>query len=218
MSLLAAAENLARIPAGLADPVHHSQAVFRALLEALARPGRVQAPAPAAQRSLGHPAAFSPALAAALLTLLDAETALWLAPSLRSAEAEAWCRFHTGARVAELPEVADFAAAQASEVGAGLWSSLRAGSDEAPHTSATLLIDVASLSDGLADTAAQRLRLTGPGIEHEHLLAVGGLDAAFWAARIAQQAAFPCGVDLLLCCDARVAGLPRSTRIELMDT
>ncbi|THF59243.1 phosphonate C-P lyase system protein PhnH [Pseudothauera rhizosphaerae] len=203
----AVATDIARIPAGLGDAVHHGQAVFRCVLEAMARPGRLQRLPADVAGALGHPPGWSPALAATLLTLLDAETALWLSPALRDGVAPAWLRFHTGTRIVDAPGAADFAAARADEVDASIWTVLKPGSDEAPHTGATLLLQVDCLSD------AAGLRLQGPGIEHEHRLDAAGLDSAFWQARIAQQADFPCGVDLLLCCDDRVAGLPRSTRV-----
>lgn len=208
--------DLARIPGGLADPVHHAQASFRVLLDALSRPGRIQTlPAPV-QHSLGRPAHFSPALAAALLALLDAQTSLWLSPKLAAGDGEvlAWLRFHTGTRFADTPAAADFAAGHASEVDAGLLAALPAGSDEAPHTSATLLIEVPSLTNDVEMRSAN-LHLTGPGIEHEHRLFVGGVAHGFWQARIAQQQVFPCGVDLLLCDGVKLAGLPRSTLVSL---
>jgi alpha-D-ribose 1-methylphosphonate 5-triphosphate synthase subunit PhnH len=207
--------DLARIPTGFADPVHDAQAVFRVVLEALSRPGRVQALPGPVHQPLGHPAALKPALAAALLALLDAQTSLWLSPALAAGgEVQAWLRFHTGTRLADRPEAADFAAACADEVDAGLLRRLPAGSDEAPHTSATLLVEVPSLQASGGPSPC--LRLSGPGIEHEHRLSAGGLPHGFWRERIEQQQDFPCGVDLLLCHDTHVAGLPRSTAVSLL--
>jgi alpha-D-ribose 1-methylphosphonate 5-triphosphate synthase subunit PhnH len=205
--------DLAGIPAGLADAVHHAQASFRMVLDALSRPGRLQSLPASVQQGLGRPALLSPALAAVLLTLLDAETSLWLAPAFATAEVKAWLSFHTGTRFADTPDSADFAAARADAVDAALLASLPAGNDEAPHTSATLLIDVPSLANEALPPPSVALSLTGPGIEHEHCLCVGGVTLGFWHARVAQQQAFPCGVDLLLCGGDRVAGLPRSTHV-----
>ena len=97
--------DLARIPTGFADPVHDAQAVFRVVLEALSRPGRMQALPGPVHQPLGHPAALKPALAAALLALLDAQTSLWLSPALAAGgEVQAWLRFHTGTRFADRPD------------------------------------------------------------------------------------------------------------------
>ena len=59
-------------PAAAFDPVHHTQLVFRALLDALARPGQVTSIAPATA-ALAPPEPWSPALVAIALTLLDNE-------------------------------------------------------------------------------------------------------------------------------------------------
>ena len=116
---------------------------------------------------------------------------------------------------------------------AGAWSGLRRGSDEAPQGGSTLIVEVPALeataplsqpSGPRCDLqtvfqsdwrSSLRLSLRGPGIETAQRLSVGGLSADFWRARIAAQADFPRGVDLLLCCGERIAAVPRSTCIEL---
>ncbi|WP_085316668.1 phosphonate C-P lyase system protein PhnH [Derxia lacustris] len=208
----AATLDLARLAPGFADPVHDAQAVFRRLLDATARPGRVQTLPATVERRLGRPAGAGPALAATALTLLDGQTRLWLAPAL--ADAADWCRFHTGARIAADAGGADFAFAPADAVDAALWQTLSAGSDAAPQDSATLVVEVPALD---AAPGALGLRLTGPGIADEQRLAVAGLPREFWLARIADQAGYPRGADLLLMCGTRLAAVPRSTRIALED-
>ncbi len=59
---------------GFADPVGQAQASFRAVLEAMARPGTL---VPAGQ-GLVPPAPLDPATGAVLLTLVDHDTLLWL--------------------------------------------------------------------------------------------------------------------------------------------
>lgn len=86
-------------------------------------------------------------------------------------------------------------------------ASLDAGTEEEPQRAATLILQVAGLSAGAG------WRLTGPGIAAEHRLAVAGLPAGFAAAWAANGARFPRGVDLILCAGARLAALPRTTRI-----
>ncbi|WP_426955011.1 phosphonate C-P lyase system protein PhnH [Muricoccus radiodurans] len=182
---------------GFADPVLDAQAAFRAVLDAMARPGRVQriASPPAA------PAPLSPAAAAVLLTLADAETPLWLDAG---ADAEQWARFHAGCPV--VANAADAAFALAVGTPPAL-DTLRPGTDEDPHASATLILQVASLEEGAG------WRLTGPGIEREHRLRVTGAPPGFAAAWAANRARFPRGVDAILCAGDRVAALPRTTTI-----
>jgi alpha-D-ribose 1-methylphosphonate 5-triphosphate synthase subunit PhnH len=176
--------------------VAEAQASFRAILDALARPGRVQR----LGAGLRPPAPLQPAAAAALLTLADAETPLW---TDATGEARDWIAFHTGAPFVPLAQ-AQFAMALGPMP---LLAALNPGSDETPQESATLILQLASFDD------SSGWRLTGPGIEHEHRLAAPGLPADFPAQWAANRAQFPRGVDLILCSGSRLAALPRTTRI-----
>jgi alpha-D-ribose 1-methylphosphonate 5-triphosphate synthase subunit PhnH len=179
---------------GFADPVLDAQAAFRAVLEAMSRPGRVQAILPPPEL----PSGLSPAAAAMLLTLVDAATPLRLAAG---AEAEAWVRFHCGC-----PLLRDGAAFVLDPAASLL--DLDAGTDEEPERGATLILDVAALEEGAG------WRLTGPGIQHEHRLRVIGAPPGFVADWARNRARFPRGVDAILCAGTRIAALPRSVRIE----
>ncbi len=68
-----------------------SQACFRAVLDAMARPGTVHTPGTPAE----PPAPLHRATAAALLTLVDVDTPLWLDDE--AAAAADWIAFHCGA-------------------------------------------------------------------------------------------------------------------------
>ena len=207
---------LARMGSGFADPVHGAQQTFRALLGAMSEPGRLHALPPSAIGGLeSQDAEMRPtmgiALAATLLTLLDADTPVHLAGALGNDEARAWLRFHTGAR--DVATVATMSVALARDVDAALWNRLDLGTDDAPQSSATLFVEVDALSDQpLAGAVALKLR--GAGIETSRDLAVAGLPAAFWQWRHALQAELPRGVDLVLVCGTRLAAIPRSTRVE----
>jgi alpha-D-ribose 1-methylphosphonate 5-triphosphate synthase subunit PhnH len=207
---------LARMGAGFADPVHGAQQTFRALLGAMSEPGRLH-PLPASataglepQDSEMRPTMGS-ALAATLLTLLDADTPVHLAGALASDEARAWLRFHTGAR--DVAAVAGMTVALARDVDAALWSRLDLGTDEAPQSGATLFVEVDALSEQPLPGSVS-LRLRGAGIETTRDVAVAGLPPAFWHWRAALRSELPRGVELVLACGARLVAIPRSTRIE----
>jgi alpha-D-ribose 1-methylphosphonate 5-triphosphate synthase subunit PhnH len=200
---------LAAMPPGFADAGLASQAVFRSALQALARPGRSQ---PVDAPDLDEAASaleLSPALAALMLTLLDAEVTLWLSPALDTPVLRTWLGFHTGVRRVAQPEEAGFLALRAEELDLALWLRAQPGTDERPQDGATLLVDVIALDEGA------RLTLSGPGIQTRQPLAVRGIAAEVWAARMAATAAYPLGVELFLCHDRRFIGLPRSARLQV---
>lgn len=183
---------------GFADPVLDAQSSFRALLEAMARPGRVMV----LPRAPGSPSPLCAAAGAVMLALADAETPVWTDAGDDAAD---WLRFHAGCPVVGDAASATFALAVGVPPAP---SSLNAGTDEDPHTSATLVMQVAALEEGAG------WRLSGPGIETEHRLRVDGAPDGFLRAWAANRAGFPRGVDVILCAGDRIAGLPRSTAIR----
>ncbi|MFM7303813.1 MAG: phosphonate C-P lyase system protein PhnH [Alphaproteobacteria bacterium] len=188
---------MTRLTPGFADPVLDAQASFRAILEAMSRPGRIHR----VDARITPPAPLCSAAGAALLSLADADTPLWLDAGDTVAE---WLRFHCGA-----PITPDIGAAR-FVVACGAAPSLDAldiGTDEDPQLGATLILQVAGL------VAGDGWRLTGPGIQHEHRLRVLGAPADFVAAWVRNQALFPRGIDVLLCAGDSIAALPRSVMI-----
>ena len=208
------AARLATLGRGFAQPVHAAQQAFRALLEATSRPGRIQA-LPESVLAGIEPPELSRGLTALLLTLLDAETSLWVEPGLAGADCLNYLRFHTGVRTLADAGDAAFAVWPADRVQPATWSTLNAGTDEVPQSGATLLIEVPSLQGQDTQPAFTRLRLRGPGIESTQTLDVGGLPAPFWQARAGLAADFPRGIDLILCCGDTLAAIPRTTRITV---
>jgi alpha-D-ribose 1-methylphosphonate 5-triphosphate synthase subunit PhnH len=179
---------------GFADPVLDAQACFRAVLEAMSRPGRIQPVTPPPEL----PPGLSPAAAAVLLTLVDAATPLRLAAG---DDAASWVRFHCGC-----PLVAGTAAFVLDPAARLL--DLDPGTEEEPERGATLILDVSSLQD------ARGWTLSGPGIRDTHRLQVEGAPDGFVRDWAANRARFPRGVDVILCAGTRIAALPRTVRIE----
>jgi len=189
------------IPAAFADPVGDAQAAFRLVLSCMAEPGTVQS----LSRAPGSVSGLGPAAAALALSLADFETPVWLGP--KSKPAAPWLRFHCGTPIVDEPGRARFAFADASETLPDL-ESFDLGTDEFPDRSATLIVELPNLETG------KGLRLSGPGIADTHRLEAAGLTPAFWARRAALAPLFPRGLDLILTSGARMAALPRTTRVE----
>ena len=185
---------------GFADPVAGAQATFRAVLDAMARPGRIHS----AGSGLEPPAPLAPATAALLLTLADPDTPLWLDPAL--APARGWIVFHCGAPLVADPGAATFVVTTALPP----FDRLAAGSDEAPEAGASVILQLAALGTG------PRVRLSGPGLAGPAAFAATGLGAGFVAAWAANRALFPRGIDLLLCAGSALAALPRSVTVEAL--
>lgn len=187
---------------GFDQPVDDAQQVFRAALDAFARPGTVQA-LPATS---GLPQGLSPASAALLLTLADVDTPVWL-PTDTSQAARAFLKFHCGCPIVDDVASATFVCVPAGHAMPPL-AACRQGDPAFPDRSATLIMEVASLSTGASFV------LHGPGIETTQALLADGLPQDFRAQWRDNHAGFPLGVDMLLCAGDRFCALPRTTQLE----
>ncbi len=185
-----AAEHLS---GGFADPPREAAHAFRAVMQAMARPGQI-----ARLSGATPPAPLSPAVGTVLLTLCDPTTPVHLAAPTDSDAVRAWIGFQIGAPLTGKDTCA-FAV--------GPWDALApldpypAGTPEYPDRSATLIVEVPVL-----EPAGVTLR--GPGIAETAALSLPET-AAFQR----NAAHYPLGLDFILTCGDRIAALPRSTRI-----
>ena len=184
----------AALSGGFCDASIEAARAFRQILEAMARPGTIRQVSGAEP-----PAPLSVAAGTVLLTLVDPTTKLHLAGVADCADVRDWVTFHIGAPLV-LAEEADFAL--------GTWDALqpidrfRIGQPDYPDRSATLIVEM----DRLVNHGPA---LAGPGIE-----LVTWLNLPETAAFRANRALFPMGIDTILTFGDRLAGLPRSTRVE----
>ncbi len=189
--------------AGFTEPVADAQRAFRAVLDAIAHPGRIVAIAGPAEA----PTPVFRATAAIGLTLFDFETPLWLDAASDVPAVREWLKFHTGAPMTAAPGDASFALISRPEDMPPL-ASFALGSDAYPDRSATVVLQVRGFERG------QALALSGPGIDGGATLRVDGLPRSFVAQWRENHARFPLGVDVMLAAGDRLAAVPRSTRIE----
>ncbi|MEQ1668557.1 MAG: phosphonate C-P lyase system protein PhnH [Sulfuriferula sp.] len=168
---------------------HTQQRLFRRLVDAFAYPGRV----------LDAADSGASAQLAVLATLLDAEVSLadphGLVASKDSARLMA---------LSALPEQARFIVADAASA-PDFTPAL--GCLESPEFGATLILQVQCLGVGTS------YLLTGPGIASATVLAVDGLHPDWVAQRVSWVAAYPLGVDIILCDATSFVALPRTTHI-----
>ncbi len=187
----------AGLAAGFADPVRDAQSCFRAVLDAMAHPGRI-----AEVTGLTAPPPLGAASAAVLLTLVDHETPLWLDPD--AGRVRKWIEFHCGASIVGHPEACGFAMALALP-DLNLFSP---GTHESPEISATVICQVGAFGTG------STFRLTGPGLRESASLTVDGLPRDFVSIWRGNHGLFPRGIDLILCTGRHLTALPRTVSIE----
>ncbi|WBU61644.1 phosphonate C-P lyase system protein PhnH [Paracoccus albus] len=178
---------------GFSNAAVESATAFRAILNAMARPGQIQ-------RLASHhgPAPISAAAATLLLVLTDRTTPLHLAGAHDNPGLRDWIAFHCGAPIV---------AAEDAAFALGHWVDLAPldrfsiGTPEYPDRSATLIVDNHSF-DGEA------VELRGPGINGSAALALPER-----AAFDTNHSRFPLGWDAFFCGGNQLAALPRSTEV-----
>jgi len=178
------------------------QAVFRAVMDAMARPGRVN---PLAALPAEWPAPLNAGAAAVALCLADFETPVWLDDAARDGDAAAWLRFHTGARITGEPREAAFAFVTDTR-NAPDFQAFAPGTLDYPDRSTTFILQVETFGSGTTRM------LAGPGIPDTAAFSASPLPDDFDARLAANHALAPLGVDFILVSPSAVAALPRSTR------
>lgn len=179
---------------GFQTPPVDSAHAFRAVMEAMARPGQIQDIAGAQP-----PAPLSVAAGSTLLTLCDTDTPIYLAGDADTDDVRAWLAFHTGAPLVG-PSHAMFAI--------GSWEALMQsptypiGTSEYPDRSTTLIVECTELTTSGAT-------LSGPGIQSQATLSLPERDAFQ-----RNHALFPLGLDFIFACGNQIAALPRSTEVS----
>ncbi|WP_294612662.1 phosphonate C-P lyase system protein PhnH [Roseovarius sp.] len=177
---------------GFGDAPIDAANAFRAVMNALARPGDICEVSGAVP-----PAPLSVAAGVVVLTLCDPDTPIYLGQHHDRPDLRDWITFHTGAPIVP---------AARAMFGLGLWADLpladfAPGTPEYPDRSATLIVDLPVLENS-------GTLLRGPGIRDYALLSLPET-AAFEA----NGRLFPLGLDFIFTSGARLAGLPRSTRV-----
>ena len=219
-----AAEVLARDAA--ADVrAFYLQAAFRALLDAMARPGELaELPQPAAALK-AEAARFGMDVSTLMLAdvLLDAATSFAVA----GPRADALERAVAGRTHAAVRPVADAAfvlvgADVRGDAAEQAVAAASAGTLLEPHTGATMIVacgtllgvDATGARTGSASGSApcEAFELAGPGVDGTARLELDRGDAV--RARIARADEFPCGIDLVFVDGAgHVAAIPRSSAV-----
>jgi alpha-D-ribose 1-methylphosphonate 5-triphosphate synthase subunit PhnH len=213
----------------------YSTLTFRALLDAMARPGKInqleiphflgEAPSYFSSETSKHTQLNMYALGA-LLTLLDRETTFMMAANgqwlTRTESAVQWTILRSGSTVipsdqAQQTTFAFFCNGGNSE----LLAHLNVGTLLEPELSTTAFYCVEQLmSEGKAgETPADSLtlELRGPGIQEVRIVNVIGLTESDVEAILFARQSYPLGIDVYLVDNAgHCIGLPRTTKIHVL--
>jgi len=194
---------IAELPAGFADKVKSAQSTFRAVMEAMARPGSVQRVVAA----VGTPTPLMRGTAAIALTLFDHDTPIWLDPRMsETSEVAKWLKFHTNA-----PVVADSSICSFALIGdAGALPDLShfaLGTNEYPDRSTTLVLQVKDLTRG------EVYEMRGPGIDGSAVLQAIIEPKNLFERLAVNGSLFPRGIDVVLVADDAIVAIPRTTRL-----
>ncbi|GAB4359145.1 MAG: phosphonate C-P lyase system protein PhnH [Oricola sp.] len=191
------------VEGGFGDPVFAAQSVFRAVMDAMARPGTVHA----IVTDVRPPAPLNAAAGAVALTLADADTPIWLGTALARSEAvTGWLGFHTGAPFTDTASDATFALL-VDPASMPPLSGFAPGTQDYPDRSTTLILQVETLTEG------ELLTISGPGIRTTHTIAPRPLPGHFEMQWRENGALYPRGIDIILAAPDAVACLPRTARI-----
>lgn len=224
------------------DPVFDAQEHYRLLLDAMARPGKINilprlllSVPDTATGAASQPGSGTLTDAAALVgfALLNADVSFFV-DGPGADLASRYLLVNTSARPAALEE-ADFVFAP-GRASAVLVEAMKKGSLPYPEEGATLILSVGALATepsglGVAADGADKkdaggaaagqtgsdlaLTLEGPGIAGAKMLFVRGLNATLVEAVQQSNIEFPLGVDMILTDgDGRMACIPRSSRIR----
>ena len=201
-------DSQAPLAAGFSDPVHDAQACFRAIMNAMARPGTRQK---LTLGALTPPEPLTPVAAAIALTLFDYDTPIWLDRALAACEpVKAFLRFHTGAPIVGEPVDAAFALVGDPKQLIPL-AGFNQGSAEYPDQSTTVILS------GQQFDGARKVTLSGPGIKDTATLSVSPVPPVFWDQVLSNNRQFPRGIDLIFAGRTDIAALPRSTSVALTE-
>ena len=184
--------------------VFDCQKIFKALMNALARPGQIFHTKESIDKIKGE----HPALLAVALTVLDNRCGFYTHGTVDLAEE---VREQTLAKETDEKE-ADYilitSDALSREECTALLQNAKVGTLPEPHKSCTFIIEVASVQDGDEGT------LQGPGIQGTRTIHLPAQAWMWLEVRDTMQYEFPCGVDMFFVTPAgEWVGIPRTTKI-----
>jgi alpha-D-ribose 1-methylphosphonate 5-triphosphate synthase subunit PhnH len=191
------------------DMVHGTQEIYRKLLDCMARPGKTQSISDSIHM-IEPVHGFSHGLVAVAYTLIDREANFHVISDQQDEVIQYlhWKTFSHHEEAEQAPYIFIQEQLEEQEIHE-LMNKVNHGTLEDPHSSATLIINVKSFTNGL------KMKLSGPGINGNKECYVAGLSLRWLVERELKNKEYPLGVDLILVAESgEVMAIPRTTLIE----
>lgn len=187
------------------DRVYDTQKIYRQMLDAMARPGKI---CPLPELNLTSVAGLSKFATGMVFTLLDSDTSIAVIP-----QNEVWLDYfhlNTGAKVTT-PAQAEFIIVNGRDECKQILE-INRGSLLSPETGSTVIIMVDRVA---ADGPGMGLTLTGPGINGQMRLVITGVNPANLAGIIDLNNEYPLGVDVFFVDEVgNLTAVPRSSSLH----
>ncbi|MDX1737749.1 MAG: phosphonate C-P lyase system protein PhnH [Alphaproteobacteria bacterium] len=198
---------------GLNNPVHDTAQTFRQLMTVIAEPGKIER----LNMACDHPTALSKATSLILLTLLDMDTQLYLAPKYNLPEIRDFFTVQTGTKLVSKIEQAHFVLID-QNTDIDVYRELSIGNPEYPDQSATLIIQSEQTDALLTEVDTNKppsiAIASGPGIQSSREILLPDLPNDFLIWRDQKNSNFPCGFDMIFTQQSDIFALPRTTKVE----
>ncbi len=191
------------------DPTHDAQLHFRVIMDAMARPGKINQ---FSHNTIHPPEKLNTASALIGFALLNRDVGFHCKEL--SEEVETYLRINTDAPLVALND-ADFIFLEgnSSRVADSL-QHVKTGNIKYPEQSATLIIQVAELSSTEIGESPV-LILRGPGIASEQFVHVSHLHSSIVEILKILNDAYPLGVDVFITdSQGKFIGIPRTTQMQ----
>lgn len=185
---------------GFTTPIHDSQKTFRQVLLAMSEPGKWQKVAPVETIDMLNIGTVS-----LVLSLLDADTTLWLPEEWQTKKVKANLTFHSGCKITSNQSIAHFAIYSLAQFLAEKSIQFSLGNDRYPDQSTTIVIQLSE------ETRLYESHWQGPGIKATRSCHLP-INEDFWKIR-QQLTRFPCGIDFIFTQGDMILGLPRTTQV-----
>lgn len=197
------------------DKIFDTQAIFRALTDSMARPGKINQIGSVCEK-IDAPESVSKVLAGLVFTLIDGETPYSIVPSGLK-DLEEFIRWSVMGQSAESDQ-ADYilVSKPITEIEISqLMSTVKKGTLVNPHQSATIFIVVDGISPERTPESELELELKGPGIETINHVFFSGMSGIWIDERQKANEEYPLGVEMVFVTEkGDLLCLPRTTKVE----